>query len=196
MAADDLAPGQHSIEAAFRAVYGTQEPERRAPPADQRPPAPGAALDAINAYRGEDHWHLVTLGLTDLAGPSSGSQISGLGHELTLLTPPAEHAPEWAFALLLGVARTVRAVGRPLHAGARLAPGAPLDGAASGLVALGIREDPLVAPTSFAMGHFVLLQLVGVTAGEHGVMGKVGTAIVLAKLAERDALLRTDPSRA
>ena len=117
------APGRSSIEAAFRAAYGTQEPERRAPPADQRPPAPGAVLDAINAYRGEDHWHLVTLGLTDLAGPSSGSQISGLGHELTLLTPPAEHAPEWAFALLLGVARTVRAVGRPLHAGARLAPG-------------------------------------------------------------------------
>lgn len=192
---DDRAPGWDSIEAAFRAVYGDQEPDHRAPPPAQQPPFEGGVLNGISAYRGEAHWHLVTFGLTALSAPGEDADISGWGHELTLLTPPAERAPDWAFGLLMGVARTLRAAGRPLHAGARLAPGEPLD-AGSGLVALGVREDPLVTPTAFPLGRYALLQVVGVTAGEHGVMGKVGTAVVLGKLAGRDPLLRTDPARA
>jgi hypothetical protein len=94
--------------------------------------------------------------------------------------------------LLDGAARTAVAFGRPLHDGARMAPGAPVDGAGSGLVALGIRTDPLVRPA----GPAVVLQAVGVTLGEHALMGRVGTALVLDRLAARDPLLRTDPSRA
>jgi hypothetical protein len=115
------------------------------------------------------------------------------GPELTLLTPPAEKLPEWGLALLVGTARTARAAGRPFHAGARLAPGEPVDGGGSGIVAVGIREDPLVVA---APGRPGFLQVVGVTAGEFGVMRKVGTALVLEKLAARDPLLRTDPGRA
>jgi hypothetical protein len=196
--ADDDAPGWDSIEAAFRARYGDAAPEHRAPPPGEQPPAEGAALNGISAYRGDDHWHLVTFGFTELfaKAPEDDPEVSGWGHELTLLTPPAEHPPDWAFALLMGVARTARAVGRPFHAGARLAPGEPVDGAGSGLVALGLREDPLVTPTAFPFGRYAFLQVVGVTAGEYGVMRKVGTDLVLAKLAERDPLLRTDPARA
>ncbi len=156
------------VETAFRLTYGEGQPTRRAPQTDE------AGLEGLNAYRGEAHWHLVTIGLPE--------------QELTLLTPPAEAPPDWAFAVLLGTAQTLAAAGRPLHAGARLAPGAPLDGRSTGLSALGVREDPLVA------GPY--LQLVGVTAGEYGVMQKVGTELVLSKLAARDPLLRTDPSRA
>lgn len=174
-------PGARDVlHAAFTAVHGDREPEHRVP---DDPAA--AALDGVLAYRGEDAWHLVTVG--------AGARLPGApAVELTLLIPPAERAPDWAFGLLVGVAATCRAAGRPLHPGARLAPGPPLDGAASGLVALGVRADPIVpAPAGTA-----LLQLVGVTSGEHALMRRVGTPVVLGKLAERDPLLRTDPARA
>lgn len=167
------------VHAALTAVHGPQEPEHRAP-ADPG----GAALDGLLAYRGEDSWHLVTLGF----GARFDARV-----ELTLLTPRAERAPDWAFALLAGVAATAQAAGRPLHAGARLAPGPPLDGVASGLVALGVREDPLVPVLGDATQ---LRQLVGVTAGEFALMRRVGTQLVLERLASRDPLLRTDPDRA
>ncbi len=137
------------------------------------PPAQQAAtgITAIEVLRGPGHWHLVAV------GPA-----------LTLLTPLGERAPDWAFTVLLGAAGTAHAAGRPLHAGARLAPGPPLDGERSGLVALGLREDPILGAP--------LLQLVGLSVGEHALMGRVGTALVLEKLAARDSLLRLDPTRA
>lgn len=191
MADPDEPPGGAEVDLAFRAVYGAQEPERRVPAAGLAPTG-DAGLRAVSAWRGEDHWHLVTLGLTDGSAEGQAGR-HGWRHELTVLTPPAERAADWAFALLVGVARTVHAAGRPLHAGARLAPGAPLDGASSELVALGVRPDPLVgAPPS---GGWALLQLVGLTAAEFGLMRRVGTDVVLGKLAERDPLLRLDPAR-
>lgn len=181
--ADDPTPGWNRIDASFRAVHGPGAPVHRARP----PSADGAVLAGVSAYRGDALWHLVTLGLTAPDGLDPEET-----HELTVLTPPAEAPPDWAFALLVGVAHTVRAAGRPLHAGARLAPGEPLDGAGSGLVAVGVRDDPLVV----LPGGPALRQVVGITAGEHALMGRVGTALVLEKLAARDALLRTDPARA
>lgn len=137
------------------------------------PPEQQAAtgVTTIDVLRGPDHWHLVA------HGPA-----------LSVLTPPGERAPDWAFTVLLGTAGTAHAAGRALHSGARLAPGPPLDGGRSGLVALGVRPDPLLGEA--------VLQLVGLTAGEHALMGRVGTAIVLEKLAARDPLLRLDPTRA
>ena len=137
------------------------------------PPSQQAAtgITAIEVLRGPDHWHLVT------DGPA-----------LSVLTPPGVRAPDWAFTVLLGAAGTAHAADRALHPGARLAPGPPLDGGRSGLVALGVRPDPLLGDR--------ILQLVGLTAGEHALMGRVGTALVLEKLAARDPLLRLDPDRA
>jgi len=177
-----------SVEAAFAAHYGDGAVRRVARAPD------GDVLRGIAAYRGDDHWHLVTLGLSAVEPPGrDGAASPGpFAQELTLLTPAADVPPAWAFALLDGAARTAIAVGRPFHAGARLAPGAPVDGAGSGLVALGIRPDPLVVPT----GPYLLLQAVGVTTGEHLLMQRVGTELVLERLAARDPLLRTDPARA
>jgi hypothetical protein len=121
---------------------------------------------------------------------------SGFGHELTLTTPASDRAPDWAFDLLLGTARVCVTHARPFHAGARLAPGAPVDGGGSALVALGLREDPLVTPVAFPFGTFVLLQAVGVTDVEYRLMQRAGTLKVLERLALRDPLLRTDPRRA
>jgi hypothetical protein len=189
---DDVPPaGPTAIERAFAAVY-PEPPERRAVrPAAGAPADSATVVRGIDAHRGDGHWHLVTRGLTD--GPTGEAGDGRIGHELTLLVPAADRAPEWAFGLLLGAARTAAAVGRPFHAGARLAPGAPVDGADSGLVALGVRADPLVAVPDDGDG---VLQLVGITAGEYLLMQRVGTALVLERLAARDPLLRTDPDRA
>lgn len=183
-----------AVERAFAAAYGGD-------PAEARAVRAGAGEDAVvrglAAYRGQEHWHLVTVGLTDAhhvpRDPAAAGGRPGMGQELTLLTPAAERPPAWAFDLLLGAARTSVAVGRPFHAGARLAPGAPVDGADSALVALGLREDPVVVVPGPAAP--LLLQLVGVTLGEYLLMQRVGTATVLDRLARRDPLLRTDPAR-
>lgn len=184
---DPSSPGP-SVAAAFAAHHGDGATRlvARAPEGD--------VLGGIAAYRAADHWHLVTLGLADVVpDPRDGSpDPDRLGQELTLLVPAADRPPAWAFSLLDGAARTAIAVGRPFHAGARMAPGAPVDGAGSGLVALGVRADPLVA----AAGPHEVLQLVGVTSGEYLLMQRVGTALVLERLAARDPLLLTDPARA
>ncbi|MFA4929110.1 MAG: suppressor of fused domain protein [Patulibacter sp.] len=186
------APDPSSVEGAFVAVYGPAAGRHGVPAAaDGKRPDTADPVLGVDAYRGEDLWHLVTVGL---AGVRPGEDGTGapLGHELTVLTPAAERPPAWAFALLLGTARTSLAVGRPFHAGARLAPGPPLDGGESGIVALGLREDPVVHVDSGPL----LLQAVGVTTGEYLLMQRVGTTTVLDRLAQRDPLLRTDPARA
>lgn len=186
------APDPSAVERAFAAVYGQAAARHRVPAAtDGKRSATAGPILGVDAYRGEDRWHLVTLGL---AGARSGEDRADtpFGHELTVLTPAAERPPTWAFALLLGTARTSLAVGRPFHAGARLAPGPPLDGGESGLVALGLREDPVVRVDSGPL----LLQAVGATTGEYLLMQRVGTTTVLDRLAQRDPLLRTDPTRA
>lgn len=197
MSGDAEEPGRTAIDAAFRVVYPDGPVEHRAAPPAERPPAPGAVLAGISAYRAEDRWHLVTLGLTDLAAKTDGDrpQMSRFGHELTLLTPPSPAPPDWAFTLLLGIARVVVTHGRPMYAGARMAPGAPVDGAGSKLVGIALREDPLVTPAAFPFGHWVLLQAVGVLEVEHRLMRRAGTLKVLQQLALRDPLLLTDPAR-
>ncbi|MCW3015650.1 MAG: putative aminotransferase [Solirubrobacterales bacterium] len=196
--AGDRTPGWDSITDAFEAVYGRTPHEHRALPPNRQPPAPGAVLNGISAYRGEDHWHYVTFGLTELFTKRTGQPpgVSGWGHELTLLTPESDTAPDWGFELLMGVARTCVTHGRAFHAGARLAPGGSVDGASSGLVAIGLRADSLVQPTRFPLGRYELLQAVGVTLGEYKLMQRAGTLMVLERLAKRDPRLLTNPARA
>lgn len=193
----DNAPGWDSIEATARAVYGGAAPDHRAPPPQQQPPHEGGVLNGISAYRADDHWRLVTFGLTDLFAKTAGDPagVSHFGHELTLTTPPTDRAPDWAFELLMGTARVVATHGRPFHAGARLAPGGPVDGAASKLVALGLRADPVLKPATFPFGKYLFLQAVGVTDVEFRLMRRAGTLMVLDRLAVRDPLLLTDPAR-
>ncbi|WP_026912167.1 suppressor of fused domain protein [Patulibacter minatonensis] len=175
-----------AVRAAFAAHYGDGA---RIAAADR-----GGALRGIAVHRGEGLLHLVTIGLAARVpqGRDGAPDAGPLGHELTVLLPAADEPPAWAFSLLDGAARTALSVGRPFHAGARMAPGGAVDGAGSGLVAVGVRADPVIDPP----GPVEVLQLVSVTAGEYLLMQRVGTALVLDRLAVRDPLLRTDPSRA
>lgn len=178
-------PAPASVEAAFATHYG---------PGPVASAGGAGPLRGIAVHRGAEHWHLVTLGLaTKVPPPREGRAApDALGHELTLLLPPLSEPPAWAFGLLDGAARTAVAVGRPFHVGARMAPGAPVDGGRSGLVATGVRADPVLPEAAGAS----VLQLVPVTAGEFLLMQRAGTALVLERLAARDPLLRTDPTRA
>jgi hypothetical protein len=180
-----------AVRRAFAAVYGPPQARLPAPP-PAKTSSPDTPLPVgVDAHRREDGWHLVTAGLAAVR-PAGDAPTDPLAQELSVLVPAADRPPEWAFTLLLGTARTSVAVGRPFHAGARLAPGAPLDGGDSGLVAVGLREDPVVT----VEGGPTVLQAVGVTNGEFLLMQRVGTLVVLERLAQRDPLLRTDPARA
>lgn len=192
------APGWDSIDAAFRAVHGDVEVDYRAPPLSEQPPADGGVLNGISAYRAPDHWHFVTYGLTDLFAKTEGDPpgMSGFGHELTLTAALSDRAPDWGYDILMGAAKTCVTHGRPFHAGARLAPGASLDGKTSALVAIGLRADPWVTPTVFPFGKFVFLQAVGITDVEYRLMQRASTLMVLERMAVRDPLLLTDPARA
>jgi hypothetical protein len=180
------AGARDDVRRAFAAHYGDGG---RLATAEQ-----GGALRGIVVHRGDDVLHLVTVGLAGRVPQGRDGAPAGapLGHELTVLLPSSDEPPGWAFALLDGAARTALAVGRPFHAGARMAPGGPVDGAGSGLVAVGVRADPVLPE----VGTTDVLQLVSVTAGEYLLMQRVGTALVLDRLAARDPLLRTEPSRA
>jgi Suppressor of fused protein (SUFU) len=193
---DEQAPGWDSIDAAFGTVYGG-DPVHVAPPPSQQPPFAGGVLNGISAYRREAHWHLVTFGLTDLfQGTSTGGASSGWGYELTLTTvADAGTPPDWAFALLMGIARTTVEHGERYAPGVRLGTG-PVPTKASELVAVAFTLDRVVQPTQFPFGEYSFLHAVGITQAERDEMKDVGTETVLDRLAGVDPWLRTDPNRA
>lgn len=196
MASEDEAPGWDSIEAAFGAIY-LEPPVHVAPPLGQQPPFAGGVLNGISAYRGKEHWHLVSFGLTDLFQKTSDEgSVSGWGYELTVTTAVEDdQPPQWAFELLMGIARTTVRHGERYEAGVRLGTG-PIPGDDSKLVAVAFAPDGLVQPTQFPFGEYCFLQAVGVTQSEREEMQRSSTEAVLARLRAEDSLLRTDPARA
>ena len=185
------APGWDSIDAAFAEVY----PDEPHHVATAPPTALGGVLDGISAYAAADRWHFVTYGLTELYQKESDDpDVSGWGYELTLLTPPAGEPPQWAFELLLAVARQTTG-GTRFDVGHRIDTGRDISGGDGPLTAVAVCEDQLVAPSSFPFGRYKLLQLVGITASELADMQATSTREGLSRLSERDRLLRTDPAR-
>jgi suppressor of fused len=192
---DEAAPGWDSIERAFAEVY-PEQPLHVAPPVEQQPPFAGGVLNGISIYRGVNHWHFVTFGLTDLFGktPDDGPQ-SGWGYELTLTTRADQAEPQqWAIALLMGIARTTVLNGEGYAPGVRLGTG-PIPSAESPLVAVAFLEDPLVQPDAFPLGEFTFLRVIGITQSEREQMQRTNTEAVLARLGATDGLLLTDPTR-
>src|SRR5262245_16129374 len=107
------APGWDAIEAAFRPIYGDQEPKHYGTiiRASLGGPDP---LDGISAYKRDDgspHWHFVSLGLTELYSKETDDpKVSGYGFELTFrlaCRPDDKDPPIWALNLLQNLARHV-----------------------------------------------------------------------------------------
>jgi hypothetical protein len=97
-----------------------------------------------SAYDAGDHWHFVTLGLTELwaKGHDRRPDVSGYGFEFTMRTRQAEseEPPVWVLNLLNRLA-DVTFQGHELRPGDTLDPGRPIDGEQ----VLGITREELAA---------------------------------------------------
>lgn len=191
----DVAPGWDAISATAQA-HGLVEPEHFG--TNNLPGHAGAY--GLNAYRGDDGWLLMTLGLSELfAKESDDPGVSGWGFELTmrLTTGPADDSPPaWALNLLLRLSEYVYSASQPFAEGHRMSPGGPITGEpGTRLTALAFAHDPLLPTISTPNGSVDFLTVVGITSEELADMKSTSTAAVLDRLREADPLLRTDPGR-
>jgi len=148
----------------------------------------------LSAYRADDHWLLVTFGLTDLFGQGEGAEVSGWGFELTMRVPrTAEQPPAWSLTLLDKLGQYVFGNEQPLASGHRMDPGGPITGEpGTRLTALAFAEDPRLPRIESPLGRALFLTVVGITADELARMKATSTDQVLAALSP---LLITDPAR-
>ncbi|XP_058651303.1 suppressor of fused homolog isoform X2 [Onychostoma macrolepis] len=153
-------------------------------------------LDYISMYRnlgcpGQDvpeHWHYVSLGLSDLYGDNRVHEFtgqegpSGFGFELTfrLKRETGETAPPtWPAELMQGLARYVfQSVYSPLRrivcsatentfcSGDHISWHSPLDNSESRIQHMLLTEDPQMQPVQTPFGHVSFLQIVGVCTEE------------------------------
>lgn len=190
----DSAPGWDAITAAPERLYPGVEPRHVAP---SRGLAFGDPLEGLSAYPALDHWHFVTIGMTDLyQDHSPDSEWSGWGYEITIrVAPLTEEPPQWAFRLLYELAGSLRDEGEPLGVGHRFDPGGPIDGDQTRLTALAFTLDPGLGSIETPHGRILFLQAVGITAEELAETKATSTAAVLDRMRAASPELVTDPTR-
>ncbi|XP_051504756.1 suppressor of fused homolog isoform X2 [Myxocyprinus asiaticus] len=140
-------------------------------------------LDYISMYRnvgcpGQDipeHWHYVSLGLSDLYGDNrvhefTGQEgLSGFGFELTfrLKRETGETAPPtWPAELMQGLARYVFQSENTFCSGDHISWHSPLDNSESRIQHMLLTEDPQMQPVQTPFGLVSFLQIVGVCTEE------------------------------
>jgi hypothetical protein len=157
----------------------------------RRPPE--NPLDGVLLYDAQSHWHLVTLGLSDLYEKTSTGPRSGLGHELTFRLAkrdPAEAPPRWPIPMLVALARAEFS-GDLLGHGHTIKTG-PLDAqAGTALTAVLVVEDPGLPPIETVHGTVSFLQLVGVEAQVREQALANGADAVIDEFRKRDPLFVT-----
>ena len=193
----DEAPGWDAIEGARASAHPGVEPYHVAVGNGL---AFGSPLQGISAYGLSDHWHLITYGLTELwAKEGDDARLSGWGYELTMRVrrdPGGGLPPDWAFNLLVGIAKVTWERSVVFGEGHRLQPRGLITGSRdSQLTALAFTQDPEVGSIATPNGSVAFLQVVGITEEELARMKATSTAEVLARLAMENPLLVTDPAR-
>uniref|UniRef100_A0A671PE90 Suppressor of fused homolog n=1 Tax=Sinocyclocheilus anshuiensis TaxID=1608454 RepID=A0A671PE90_9TELE len=140
-------------------------------------------LDYISMYRnfgcpGQDipeHWHYVSLGLSDLYGDNRVHEFtgqegpSGFGFELTfrLKREAGETAPPtWPAELMQGLARYVFQSENTFCSGDHISWHSPLDNSESRIQHMLLTEDPQMLPVQTPFGHVSFFQIVGVCTEE------------------------------
>ncbi|XP_026134489.1 suppressor of fused homolog isoform X4 [Carassius auratus] len=140
-------------------------------------------LDYISMYRnmgcpGQDipeHWHYVSLGLSDLYGDNRVHEFtgqegpSGFGFELTfrLKREAGETGPPtWPAELMQGLARYVFQSENTFCSGDHISWHSPLDNSESRIQHMLLTEDPQMLPVQTPFGHVSFLQIVGVCTEE------------------------------
>lgn len=150
-----------------------------------------------SAYDAGDHWHFVTLGLTELwaKGHDRRPDVSGYGFEFTMRTRQAEseEPPVWVLNLLNRLA-DVTFQGHELRPGDTLDPGRPIDGEpASVLRALAFAVDPLLGAISTPNGKVEFVQVLGITSEELAAIKADRSA--LSRIESENPPLMTDQDR-
>jgi hypothetical protein len=204
---DTTAPGMDAIHAVMVGLHGDQEPKHWL--LDSAMGLLGARLESLSAYDAGDHWHFVTLGLSNIwdRRPDGDSAVSGLGYEFTmrvrhptrsrwsLSRGGAGQPPQWAVRFLQRLG-DVTLNGSRFRPGETLDPGGSITGnEASGLVAVGFVDDPLLppldAPLDTANGTVAFVQAFGMTAEQLDLVRR--GEFSLRAFAGADGLFVTDP---
>ncbi len=191
------APGLDAIRAAFGRLYPGQQPKSWTQPGvyrmhDLRSP-PENPLDGVLLYDAGTHWHLVSLGLSDLYEKTSTGPLSGLGHELTFRLAkrdPAEAPPRWPIPMLVALARAELS-GDVLGHGHTIKTGQAGSQGGTAPAALLVVNDPELAPIETPHGTVAFLQLVGVDPQDRERAIARGADEVVDELRSRDPLFVT-----
>jgi len=190
--------GLAAIESTFAAAYPGQSPTRF----ERQPQKPGP-LPLILAYKAsqpEPHWHYVTAGFSEIAGKKNKDpKVSGLGFELTIRvariadeTPTSQdkvqEAPEWPTQLLQGLALHIYRSKSALLPSHYLNLNAPIRAQhATKLHALTFQPDAIAPTVQSVNGAFNLVQAMGVTVDELGLIERWSSRAVI------DLLNQTHP---
>lgn len=173
--------------------YGNQEPLHWADPTAGMI-EPGLA--GVSAYDAGRHWHLVSLGLSEIwFKENDNPDVSGFGLEYTMRIrrKRGEVPPAWSISLLQRLGRATFD-GRRFGSGHTLDPSASITGdERSELRAMCFVTDPQLGAIWTSHGRVEFLQVVGITTREldHIKSGR----LEIEQLAGRDGLYLTDPRR-
>lgn len=168
----------------------------------------GPRLEAATAYDAGDHWHFVTLGLSNIWEKTAGDDpaVSGLGYEFTCRVRQqptskwfrrrggAGDPPAWVVRLLQRLG-DVTLEGSRFRSGDTLDPGGSITGDEShDLAAVAFVDDPSLPPLDTPNGTVAFVQVVGLTAEQLNLVRRGETD--LASFAGPDGLFVTEPGTA
>ena len=140
----------------------------------------GSRLEAASGYNTGDHWHFVTLGLSNIWEKRTidDPAVSGLGYEFTMRVRHRARSkwslsrkgvgepPQWAVRFLQRLG-DVTLEGSRFRPGETLDPGGAITGDdADGFVAVGFVDDPSLPPLDTPNGAVTFVQVFGMTAEE------------------------------
>lgn len=187
-------PGAAVIDAAVIAADGAVS-ARHHPRAPHRFRGRSPVSEVI-VTRPPGHWHLVTVGLSELdAKESPDPEVSGWGFELTFRVVSVDE-PLWAVELLTNLAAYVWTGRHGFAPGHHLDLRGPLRlGSDTALTAGVVVRDPGLPILHGPFGELEPLQLLGLTADELEACSVHGTEAVVEVLARRNPLLVTDLAR-
>jgi hypothetical protein len=153
------------------------------PPVEAFSPRRVGVLDMVRIYALAEpaHWHVVTLGLSDM------------NFELTLRLPRTDDTvPTWAVDLMVSLARYVRTSGHAFANGHHIDLRGPIKlDSTTPITAAALTIDPTLGPVA----GIEFLQLVGLTADDLELCRSWHTAAVVDLLARRDRFLVTELDR-
>lgn len=160
-----------------------------------------SAVDGVLSYPLDDHWLLVTFGLTELGEKTSPEpKVSGAGFEFTCRLPrdPGDTAPpQWALRVLHALADKFLA-GTDLDVGHWIVTSGPLGGdpGNGAMTSLAIVPDAELRGIATPNGVVLFFQVVGLLADEGAkAQESGGVDAIIGCLRDRDPRLVTDPNR-